>query len=94
MYQRLYAFSPQLAPGPPTRIFQILYDQPSRPVVLSWPISGYSPQDYGRLALDVQMGPNESQDARTSCTRRFKALQTLTDEHGFKEIESVFVPHG
>ncbi|KDQ14281.1 hypothetical protein BOTBODRAFT_174790 [Botryobasidium botryosum FD-172 SS1] len=78
---------------PPTRIFQILLNQPARPILFSWPIDGYQPDDFGKLAKDVQIGASRG-DAKTSCTRRYKAHQTLTGDGIVKEVESVFIPHG
>ncbi|GJJ08444.1 hypothetical protein Clacol_002660 [Clathrus columnatus] len=78
----------------PTRIFQILKNTTDRVIVFSWPTHGYDPKEYQKLANDVQIGGANGSDAKTSCTRRYKALQNLPYENGWtREVESIFIPH-
>ncbi|GAW10014.1 gata transcription [Lentinula edodes] len=65
------------------------------PSLFTWPPpqEGSSEKDFTDLAKSVefrQSGSSISQ-AKTNCTRRFKALQEL---HGTDVVESVFIPHG
>ncbi|KAF8526027.1 hypothetical protein BU17DRAFT_62559 [Hysterangium stoloniferum] len=80
---------------PPTRVFQILKNSTDRPALFSWPAQGYISGDYGQLANDVQIGGANGSDAKTSCTRRYKALQVLNSADGsVRDAESIFIPHG
>ncbi|KAJ3912350.1 hypothetical protein F5877DRAFT_54162 [Lentinula edodes] len=77
------------------RVFQILNNTSARPSLFTWPPpqEGSSEKDFTDLAKSVefrQSGSSISQ-AKTNCTRRFKALQEL---HGTDVVESVFIPHG
>lgn len=74
----------------PARVFQILKNTPDRPALLSWPLHGYSPSDYRKLAENVQIDGVNGSDAKTSCTRRYKAHHILHNT----EVESIFIPHG
>lgn len=85
--------------GSPTRVFQILQNQRNRPLLMSWPPDPLPPtthaptsKDFARIVENVQMG-NAGNDAKTSCTRRFQALQKLPPIFG-GEVESIFIPHG
>lgn len=95
LYQQLQSAIPQ----PPTvgRVFQILLNQPTRPLWLSWPIERPgepTSKDFARLAEDVHISSTGT-DAKTSCTRRYKACQIMDFGMGDKqEVESIFIPHG
>ncbi|KAJ7494684.1 hypothetical protein B0H11DRAFT_2002973 [Mycena galericulata] len=98
LFRRLIvcAPAPKLTPVN-NRVFQILSNQQSRPLLISWPPdhgNGPSGRDFAKLAEDVQIGPGApiGNEAKTSCTRRYKALQTLPALAG--EVESIFIPHG
>ncbi|KAH9850255.1 hypothetical protein C2E23DRAFT_735327 [Lenzites betulinus] len=95
LYQRLQSAIPQ--PPTVTRVFQILLNQPSRPLWLSWPVERPgepTSKDFARLAEDVHIS-NTGTDAKTSCTRRYKACQIMDFGMGDKqEVESIFIPHG
>ncbi|OSD06313.1 hypothetical protein PYCCODRAFT_1383241 [Trametes coccinea BRFM310] len=95
LYHRLQSAIPQ--PPTMTRVFQILLNQPSRPLWLSWPQERPgepTSKDFARLAEDVQISASGT-DAKTSCTRRYKACQVMPFGMGDKrEVESIFIPHG
>ncbi|KDQ24660.1 hypothetical protein PLEOSDRAFT_1113890 [Pleurotus ostreatus PC15] len=86
------------------RVFQILANHSTRPMLLSWPPDPMPPppsahqptsRDFARLVENVQIGsdlPNAS-DAKTSCTRRYKATQMMPSWPG-SEVESIYIPHG
>ncbi|QRV89857.1 GATA type zinc finger [Ceratobasidium sp. AG-Ba] len=86
--------------GPPDRIFQILINQPARPILFSWPPEGYTAGEFGKLVHRMQIGgrgenqPRSEDSAKTSCTRRYKATQQVADDGTLKEVESIFIPHG
>ncbi|KAG9122328.1 hypothetical protein FRC07_001357 [Ceratobasidium sp. 392] len=86
--------------GPPDRIFQILINQPARPILFSWPPEGYTAGEFGKLVHRMQIGgPDDARSrnedsAKTSCTRRYKATQQVADAGTLKEVESIFIPHG
>ncbi|KAI9000584.1 hypothetical protein BD414DRAFT_405786 [Trametes punicea] len=94
LYHRLQSAIPQ--PATITRVFQILLNQPSRPLWLSWPQERPgepTSKDFARLAEDVQISSTGT-DAKTSCTRRYKACQLMDFAMGEKrEVESIFIPH-
>ncbi|KZT73143.1 hypothetical protein DAEQUDRAFT_722264 [Daedalea quercina L-15889] len=100
LYQRLLAVVPQ--PLSMSRVFQILLNQPERSLYMSWPPEHQEPggptsKDFARLAQDVQISNAVSSgtDAKTSCTRRYKAHQTMHfGADNSKEVESIFIPHG
>lgn len=100
MYQQLLGRVPQ--PSSMTRVFQVLLNQPDRPLWMSWPpdpAQGHGPtsKDFARLAEDVQIGNSvvTGTDAKTSCTRRYKALQTMHyGGNAPQEVESIFIPYG
>lgn len=98
LYRRLLVCIPQT--GTMTRVFQILSNLPERHLLISWPPdqgqgAGPTGRDFAKLVEDVQIGtgmPNGN-DAKTSCTRRYKALQHMPAMMG-GEVESIFIPHG
>lgn len=97
--QLLYSRLQSTLAQPPTasRVFQILLNQPNRPLCLSWPNERPgepTAKDFARLAEEVQISSSGT-DAKTSCTRRYKACQTVAYGMGDKrEVESIFIPHG
>lgn len=84
--------------GTMSRVFQILLNERERPLLLSWPpdsTQGPHSGDFAKLVENVQISagvPGES-DAKTSCTRRYKALQDMPAVLGY-QVESIFIPHG
>lgn len=84
------------------RVFQILLNQPDRALYCSWPPDRSDPvspssKDFAKLAADVNIGTtgNSGTDAKTSCTRRYKAQQTMQyGVEGVREVESIFIPYG
>lgn len=112
MYRQLYAYvTPSHVPSPPDlsfRVFQILRNEQSRTLVLSWPPdstcqSAYfvpTASDLSRLAQHVDIGTttNGNKEARTSCMRRYKSTQNvpIATSQGVKSmhIESIFIVHG
>lgn len=98
LYRRLLVCIPQT--GSMSRVFQILSNHQDRPLLMSWPPDqgqgqGPTGRDFAKLVEDVQIGtgvPNGN-DAKTSCTRRYKALQNMPALMG-GEVESIFIPHG
>ncbi|KDQ57187.1 hypothetical protein JAAARDRAFT_35789 [Jaapia argillacea MUCL 33604] len=102
MFQRIYAHVPQT--GNMDRVFQILSNEGGRTCLMSWPPPGQghpdgpTAKDFARLAEEVQIGgtgAGATTDAKTSCTRRYKALQSINMGTGVvKEVESIFIPHG
>ncbi|KAJ7650326.1 hypothetical protein FB45DRAFT_986420 [Roridomyces roridus] len=96
LFRRLVVCAPQTT-GTNTRVFQILSNEQNRSLLMSWPPDqgqGPTGRDFAKLAEDVQIGPGAptSNEAKTSCTRRYKALQTMPAVPG--EVESIFIPHG
>ena len=97
LYHALFHIAPHIPQGapPPTRVFQILHNTTDRPTLFSWPAEGYIPAEYGRLFNDVQIGGAICSDAKTSCTRRYKAQQVVDSADGsVRDVESIFIPHG
>ncbi|KAF8656860.1 hypothetical protein AX16_002407 [Volvariella volvacea WC 439] len=97
LYRQLLVCLPQPQPAGMGRVFQILANQPDRPLLLSWPPDqgqGPTGRDFAKLVENVQIGTGiaNGSDAKTSCTRRYKALQNLPPVLG--EVESIFIPHG
>lgn len=84
--------------GTHTRVFQILSNKPGRPLLLSWPPdqsnNGLTGRDFAKLVENAEMGsgPQKGNDAKTSCTRRYRATQLMSPSLG--EVESIFIPHG
>ncbi|KAJ6531739.1 hypothetical protein B0H19DRAFT_1214104 [Mycena capillaripes] len=95
LFRRLLVCIPQLSNM--NRVFQILANEPNRPLLVSWPPDqgqGPAGRDFAKLVEDVQIGPGAptGNEAKTSCTRRYKALQSMPAVAG--EVESIFIPHG
>lgn len=83
--------------GPAPRIFQILANHPQRQLLLSWPPDqgdGFTGRQLARLVENAEMdsGPHKDNNAKTSCTRRYRATQLMSPTLG--EVESIFIPHG
>lgn len=84
------------------RVFQILLNEPDRPLLFSWPPDHQQVQgapmskDFAKLALEVNIGNTATgTDAKTSCTRRYKAQQNMHfGSEGNREVESIFIPYG
>ncbi|KAJ6619698.1 hypothetical protein B0H10DRAFT_2024503 [Mycena sp. CBHHK59/15] len=94
LFRRLLVCIPQLSNM--SRVFQILSNQQNRPLLISWPPDqgqGPAGRDFAKLVEDVQIGPGAptGNEAKTSCTRRYKALQSMPAVAG--EVESIFIPH-
>lgn len=98
LFQRLLMCVPQQSPSNThTRIFQILANQPRRQLLLSWPPdqgNGFTGRDFAKLVENAELaaGPQKGNDAKTSCTRRYRATQLMSPSLG--EVESIFIPHG
>ena len=74
-----------------SRVFQILSSHPDRTLLLSWPPDqgqGLN-EELGKLVARVIIGTG-SNDAKTSCTLRYKALQDTP----WGQVESIFILHG
>lgn len=93
----------------PSYVLQILRNQHDRSLIMSWPpilvLDGsYSQsfaEDLASLAQLVRLNyasSEDGQEARTSCTRRYKNTHNtfIRTDAGLKfaAVESVFVPHG
>jgi hypothetical protein len=97
LFDRLGGCIPQ--PGSMARVFQILANQAERHLLMSWPpdssASGKTPsgRDFAKLVENVRIGTNgpNANDAKTSCTRRYKAQQWIS---GTGDVESIIIPHG
>ena len=84
------------------RVFQILSNEHDRPLLFSWPPDNQQVQggptstDYAKLAAEVNIGNTaHGTDAKTSCTRRYKAQQNMHfSSEGDREVESIFIPYG
>lgn len=97
LFHRLLMCVPQSPSGTHTRIFQILANQPGRQLLLSWPPdqgNGPTGREFAKLVENAEMGsgPQKGNDAKTSCTRRYRATQLMSPSLG--EVESIFIPHG
>lgn len=99
--QLLYGRLLVCLPHPPTsllRVFQILANDDGRRLLMSWPPDTNHPpsgRDFARLVENARIGtatPDES-GAKTSCTRRYKAMQATPSAIG-GDVESIFIPHG
>lgn len=90
LYQRLLVCIPQTTN--PSRVFQILSNEEEKTLRLTWPPDQGRGRDYAKLVEAVNIRPSEQtgDGAKTSCTRRYKALQSTP----MGEIESIIVPHG
>lgn len=98
LFRRLLMCIPQT--GATNRVFQILSNDPGRPILLSWPpdpshLAEVSAVDLAKLVDTVNMGTalSGANDAKTSCTRRYKALKRDIPTFG-GQVESIFIPHG
>jgi hypothetical protein len=97
LYSRLLSNIPNS--GNMSRVFQVLMNQPDRVLLVSWPPDrDQAPlaRDFAKLSADVQIRgdvPGAS-DAKTACTRRYKATSTIQTPDGFRDVESVYIPHG
>lgn len=97
LYSRLLDNIPRS--GNMSRVLQVMMNQPDRTLLLSWPPDrGQAPlaRDFAKLSGDVQIrGDSAGSDAKTTCTRRYKASSTIqTSSDSFRDVESVYVPHG
>ncbi|KAF8149847.1 hypothetical protein B0H34DRAFT_666911 [Crassisporium funariophilum] len=95
LYRRLLGCIPQS--GSMSRVFQILANQREKVLLMSWPpdsAQGPTSREFSKLVENVQIGSGVpgGNDAKTSCTRRYKALQDMPVFGG--EVESIFIPHG
>jgi len=90
LYQRLLVCIPQTTN--PSRVFQILSNQDEKLLLMTWPPDQVQGRDYAKLveSVNIRSGEPSRDDARTSCTRRFKALQNMP----MGKVESMIVPHG
>ena len=97
LYSRLLSNSPHSVNM--SRLFQVMMNQPDRALLLSWPPDRGQPplaRDFAKLSGDVQIRGNAAgaNDAKTTCTRRYKATSTIQTPDGFRDVESVYIPHG
>jgi hypothetical protein len=97
LYSRLLNTIPHS--GNMSRVFQVMMNQPGRALLLSWPPDRNqvpSARDFAKLSSDVQIGGDTpgTSDAKTTCTRRYKASSTIQTLDGFRDVESVYIPHG
>ncbi|KAI0264492.1 hypothetical protein BC834DRAFT_937825 [Gloeopeniophorella convolvens] len=97
LYSRLLNNIPRS--GKMSRVFQVMMNQPDRSLLLSWPPDRDqipSAPDFAKLSEDVQIGGGGAggSDAKTSCTRRYKASSTIETADGFRDVDSVYIPHG
>ena len=91
LYQRLLVGIPQTTN--PSRVFQILSNEDQqRSLLMTWPPDQGQGRDYAKLveAVNIRSGGQPGDDAKTSCTRRYKAMQNMP----MGEVESIIVPHG
>jgi hypothetical protein len=82
-----------------SRVFQLMMNRPDRTLLLSWPPDrdqAPSARDFAKLSGDVQIRGDAAgaSDAKTTCTRRYKATSTIQTPDGFRDVESVYIPHG
>lgn len=58
---------------------------------------GYVEEEFQKLLLEISLNPqggSQFAEAKTTCTRRFRAKHTLLTEGCYRVIESVFIPYG
>jgi len=58
---------------------------------------GYWEEEFQKLLLEISLNPqggSQFAEAKTTCTRRFRAKHTLLTEGCYRVIESVFIPYG
>ncbi|KAI0303815.1 hypothetical protein B0F90DRAFT_1329070 [Multifurca ochricompacta] len=82
-----------------SRVFQVMMNQPDRTLLLSWPPDRDQmplARDFAKLCGDIQIRGDAAgaSDAKTTCTRRYKASSTIQSSDGFRDVESVYIPHG
>ncbi len=87
MFSRLVVCGGEGA-GSGARVFQILANDESKTHLITWPPVDHRP--LARLAHDINVDTVNT-DAKTSCTRRFKAGNMIPE---VGHVESVFIPHG
>ncbi|KAI0001494.1 hypothetical protein BJV74DRAFT_819002 [Russula compacta] len=97
LYSRLLSNNPHSVNM--SRLFQVMMNQPDRALLMSWPPDRGQPplaRDFAKLSGDVQIRGNAAgaNDAKTTCTRRYKATSTIQTPDGFRDVESVYIPHG
>jgi hypothetical protein len=97
LYSRLLSNIPPS--GNMSRVFQVMMNQPDRALLLSWPPDreqAPSARDLAKLSGDVHIRGDAAgaSDAKTTCTRRYKATSTIQTPDGFRDVESVYIPHG
>jgi hypothetical protein len=97
VYQRLLVCVPQT--GTMSRVFQILSNQQEKTLLMTWPPDqgqgqGPTGRDFAKSVVNVQIGTGvqAGNDAKTSCTRRYRSQQNMPSVLG--EVESIFIPHG
>lgn len=90
LYQRLLVCIPQT--NSPSRVFQILNNADQKSLLMTWPPDQGQGRDYQKLveAVNIRSGESGEDDAKTSCTRRYKAMQSMP----LGEVESIIIPHG
>ena len=115
MFHRLYetipsSISSNHGPDNSLRMIQILRNEPSRALLISWPPNTpYSEQqqyptsanfanDLGQLIKSVKMESGGGGEAKTSCSRRFRSTHHLSvPVYGSVKsvkVDSIFIPHG
>jgi len=97
LFRRLLVCIPQT--GTMNRVFQILSNDAERSLLFSWPPDPSQhteggAKEFAKLVDNVNLGTglNGPNDAKTSCTRRYKALHDIPTFGG--DVESIFIPHG
>jgi len=94
LYRRLLMCIPQT--GSMSRVFQVLSNERDRSLLLSWPPDAAqcpTSREFAKLVENVEIGVPGGNDAKTSCTRRYKAEQVEHPVFG-GPVESIFTPHG
>ena len=97
LYSRLLNNIPRS--GNISRVFQVLMNQPDPALLLSWPPDRDQPplaRDFAKLSGNVKIRGDSagSNDAKTTCTRRYKACSTIQISDSFRGVESVYIPYG
>lgn len=79
----------------------LLSHPPARDVSVDRSVSlcdgGYWEEEFQKLLLEISLNPqggSQFAEAKTTCTRRFRAKHTLLTEGCYRVIESVFIPYG
>ncbi|KAI0314615.1 hypothetical protein OF83DRAFT_1174600 [Amylostereum chailletii] len=92
---RLYNHIPQN--GHMYRVFQIITNTPERHLLLTWPPDqqdkGPCARDFARLSHHIELTspPDAPSTAKTTCTNRFKVLQSMTSSDGVRQVESSII---